>query len=130
MNRLLDSGLDVMMSILPKIHIDNLEGETDDFKYGVGNIDLQGFHMYKENVVLQLNTVIEAGVQSVELINFKAWNMECLLEDVIFTYAMKTFPYLNGSGVAQCFVGNVGINLAFSAEWDLEEDRPYRVWLK
>lgn len=40
---MLDSAVDVVMGLLPKIHIDNLEGQTHDFAYSVGNIDLGGF---------------------------------------------------------------------------------------
>ena len=68
------------MSFLPKIHIDNLEGDTNDLRYNVGNIDLGGFKLQKEKVTLKVNIAEDINQKlkkGYELISFHAWG-ECI----------------------------------------------------
>jgi hypothetical protein len=125
-NKLLDSALDMLMGLLPKIHIDNLEGETEDgaITYGVGNIDLGGYKFEKEKVTLNINMIEDAQKFAKklrrggwELISFKAWGMSCKLDDLKFKYEQQTFPYLNGDGIACAHATDVSLELGFGLRW-------------
>eukprot|EP00392_Amoebophrya_sp_AT5.2_P002063 g2068.t1 len=109
-----------LMSLLPKIHIDNLEGESNDFSYLVGNIDLGGFKLRKECVNVKINfetATAENLQQGFELVSLHAWSMSCILEKVNFSFEQQTFPYLNGEGIAKCFANDISLRLGFSVRW-------------
>jgi len=119
-NEMLDRAVDVVMSLLPKIHIDNLEGKSGDFSYAVGNIDLGGFKVKKEKVSLKINFegADQASLQrGFELVSFQAWDMCCALDGLNFSYEQTAFPYLNGEGVAFANAANISLQLGFGIRW-------------
>ncbi|CAD7956573.1 unnamed protein product [Amoebophrya sp. A120] len=119
-DNLVDSAVDGLMSLLPKIHIDNMEGQSHDFSYLVGNIDLGGFKLRKEcvNVKINFETATTENLQEgFELVSLHAWNMSCILEKVHFSFEQQNFPYLNGEGIAKCFASDISLRLGFSVRW-------------
>ncbi|CAD7941739.1 unnamed protein product [Amoebophrya sp. A25] len=119
-DEMVDSAVDGLMALLPKIQIDNLEGESHDFAYAVGNINLGGFKLKKECVSLKINfetATAEKLQDGFELISLHAWNMSCVLEKVNFSFEQQNFPYLNGEGLAKCFANKISLRLGFSVRW-------------
>ncbi len=119
-NSMLDSAVDVVMGLLPKIHIENLEGESSGFHYAVGNIDLGGFKVRKEKVTLKINfetATAENLLNGFELVSFHAAGMSCILEKLSFSFEQQSFPYLNGEGSAMSFANNISLHLGFGVRW-------------
>lgn len=110
-NQVKDHCLDFFMSVLPTIKIDTISGVEEGIEYSMSNLDLSNFRVRKERVKVRMGTVADE-----ELFTVRATHLTALLKGFEWTFAQKSFPYLNGGGLADAELTGGMISLGFKAE--------------
>lgn len=110
-NQVKDHCLDFFMSVLPTIKIDTISGVEEGVEYSMSNLDLSNFRLRKERVKVRMGTVADE-----ELFTVRATHLTALLKGFQWTFAQKSFPYLNGGGLADAELTGGMISLGFKAE--------------
>lgn len=110
-NQVKDHCLDFFMSVLPAIKIDTISGVEEGVEYSISNLDLSNFKVRKERVKVRMGTVADE-----ELFTVRATHLTALLKGFQWTFAQKSFPYLNGGGLADAELTGGMISLGFKAE--------------
>lgn len=110
-NQVKDHCLDFFMSVLPTIEIDTISGVEEGVEYSMSNLDLSNFRVRKERVKVRMGTVADE-----ELFTVRATHLTALLKGFQWTFAQKSFPYLNGGGLADAELTGGMISLGFKAE--------------
>ena len=80
-----DRVLDFLLSYIPTININSLDGQYENISYHISSLDLSGFKFEKEQVFLDINrNPLESGDGS--LLKFRASNIEASFKGVEWKY--------------------------------------------
>jgi hypothetical protein len=96
--RIKDVALDFLLSYLPTVVVPPIAGEKDRVAYEISNIDLGGFKVDSDKVVV----TIENGAIAV-----RATGITCAMKDLIWSYQKQSFPRLGGKGTADANAADV-----------------------
>lgn len=96
--RVKDVALDFLLSYLPTVVVPPIAGEKDRVAYEISNIDLGGFKVDSDKVVV----TIENGAIAV-----RATGIHCAMRNLIWSYKRQSFPKVGGKGTADANAADV-----------------------
>ncbi len=109
--KLKDRVLDFLLSYIPTININSLDGLYENIAYHISSLDLSGFKFEKESVLLDINSnPLENGGS---LLKFKASNIEASFKGVEWKYEQQSFPNLQGEGLLNAVMESASLSLGF-----------------
>ena len=109
--RLKDRVLDFLLSYIPTININSLDGVYENISYHISSLDLSGFKFQKEKVFLDIDQDPLANDGS--LLRFKASSIEASFKGVEWKYAQQVFPNLQGEGLINAAMESASLSLGF-----------------
>eukprot|EP00941_MAST-03F_sp_MAST-3F-sp1_P000616 g616.t1 len=89
-----DQALNFLLSYLPAVEVEKIEGSSAGVNYTLDNIDLSNFQVPADSVDLLIVDGAELHLQADD-ISFE-------MKDLQWTYQQDYFPYLSGAGTIDC----------------------------
>lgn len=110
--RVKDQILEFFLQYIPTLSLPDLDGIKDDIEYSVLGLNLSGFKLRKEGVVLELgqSSMVKLGH---DVLTFTATGINAKFRGLNWRYAQTYFPHLRGDGNADAEVQNVSIKIGF-----------------
>jgi hypothetical protein len=105
-NNTKDQILEFLLENLPSMSVPDIQGVKDDIQFAVTGLDMSGFKLRKEDVVVVLGSSLNE-----EFLTCTATGIMAKFARVRWRYQQLYFPYLSGSGLADASAVNASIKL-------------------
>eukprot|EP00466_Bigelowiella_natans_P020106 jgi/Bigna1/86151/estExt_fgenesh1_pg.C_80189 len=114
-----DASVEFLLSYLPTMQVGPIEGEKDNVKYKLWDIDLSGFKILSEHVMVSFNE------KTMEL-TVIATKLSCKMKRLGWQYKQQKFPYLSGKGLANAYTSNARFIFVVKIEFIKPEEADRR----
>ena len=118
------------------------EGVRDGLIYSIKNLSMHGFHLLKEDIMVEIagiraagnndpngNTdIVQRDVKAVDILVLDIRNVSAVFENALWSFEQTYMPYLKGNGLAHIGLSDGNIRLEFELKKRLKNSEKSGEW--